>query len=568
MIRVLLADDQRINRVLLARCLDPARYEVTEAEDGRQAFELFKQSDFDVVLLDVMMPEMDGFETARAIKAHLGHDHVPIIMVTALTDEESLRQGMDAGADDFISKPFNRVVLESKMKAALRTRSVFRTIADQKKELQALHEQSHGEQVMAEKLMAELLSSRLLSSPMFKFRSVPMDVFNGDLLMAGLGPNGRTRVMLGDFAGHGLAAAIGGLPMVMGFDRMCRQASSIFEIAQEANRRLRTVLPRDRFLAATFLDIDPLLRQVEVINAGMPPVLVRGANGEIRATVGSQYLPLSILEEFDNPEEVIKIRLEPGDRFYLYSDGIIEALSPGGEDFGAERLAKALGGAESDRSFEHTLEVFDAFVSTAPASDDVTLLEVWPEASVTTADVEPDGNVARTGKVSLHLTPDMIRHADILQLVQSTLESFGPLEGHRADVFAVVAELLNNAIDHGVLGLESSMKQSIEGFARFYEERAERIEKLNDGFVDVQLGLDRSESGWRLRIYLEDSGEGFDFDARAEAEPQPESEDALFAHGRGMSLIGGLCDSVKYFPPGNRVEAIYSWTPSESTVEP
>lgn len=559
MVRVLIADDQRINRVLLARCLDPAKYEVVEAENGREAVERFEEQTFDVVLLDVMMPELDGFGAARAMKDRLGDDHVPIILVTSLSDEESLSKGMEAGADDFIPKPFNRTVLESKLKAALRTRRLFRSLGEKTRELERLHEQGHNEQVMAERLMAGVLRTSTLDNPMFRFRSRAMDVFNGDLLMAGMGPNGRVRVMLGDFSGHGLAAAIGGLPMVMDFNQKCRTESSLFDLAQSANAKLREVLPRDRFLAAVLLDVDPVGRVIEVLNAGMPDVLVRGARGGIVGRVSSTHLPLSVLDRLDRPEAVVRLRLGPKERLYLYSDGITEAIDAHGEPFGGPRFEELIGSeAAGEDAFEATLFALDHFVGSAPADDDVTLLEVDVDAYRPGVEVGAVVGSRSPVRLGLHVTPEMFRTGDVMQLVQSVLESFPPLEGRRAEVFAVVAELVNNAMDHGVLGLDSRMKADISGFAAYYEERARRLQAAEQGFVDVRFVFSRAPEVNRLRIEVEDSGPGFDFAARERA-----SEEA--AHGRGLDMVRGMCESVAFQPPGNRVVAIYAW-PEEASA--
>lgn len=559
MFRVLIADDQRINRVLLARCLDPEVYQIVEAENGREALERFEEETPDVVLLDIMMPEMDGFEAARAMKARVGQDHVPIIMVTSLSDEKSLSEGMDAGADDFIPKPFNRMVLASKLKAAIRTRQVFQTLRAKKQELQDLHEQSHNEQVMAEKLMAGVLRTSTLGHPMFKYRSQPMDVFNGDLLMAGEGPGGRIRVMLGDFSGHGLAAAIGGLPVAVDFNQRCRSESSLFELAQSANGKLREVLPRDRFLAAAFLDIDPYERVIEVMNAGMPPIVIRGAEGGIVRKVPSTHLPLAILDDIDRPEDIIRVRLSPGEKMYIFSDGVTEAMNLEGEAFGDDRFeALIAANRQKGTCFDTVLAELDGFVGDAPADDDVTLLEIDLDAAF--AEQLPSMDQAKRSfspaRLGLHVTPEMFRTGDVLQLVQSVLESVGPLQGRRAEVFAVVAELINNAMDHGVLGLDSSMKADLSGFAEFYEERARRLEAATEGFVDVQFVLVRTDDTYRMRIEVEDSGDGFDLS-------KLEDSSSSVAHGRGIEMVRGICESVMYHPPGNRVVAVYAWTNEE-----
>lgn len=559
MIRVLVADDQRINRVLLSGGLDSSRYEVVEAEDGQEALEKFDAHKPDVVLLDVMMPRMDGFEATRAIKQRIGQDHVPVILVTSLTDEKSLSQGMEAGADDFIPKPFNRVVLESKMKAALRIRNLFQTLNKNREELKTLHEQSHREQIMAAKLMAGALQTLALDSSMFRYRSNPMDIFNGDLLMAAkLGP-GKTRILLGDFAGHGLAAAIGCLPVAMDFEQLCQSGVDLTTFARTANSALRGVLPRDRFLAAAIVDIDLMGRTIDIINAGMPTIYVRQAGGGIREKIGSTHLPFSILDDILDEQPITRINIECGDRLYLYSDGITEALNEAGEEYGEVRFENLVATSDvaDENIFTNILSDSDEFVGSAPAEDDVTLLEIFPEAvaiedSATAPDVKSTLVAPPVVRLKLDLRPSMLRIADLSHTLESILQSFEILEGHRASVFAILTELLNNSVDHGLLRLDSKLKHSIEGFAEFYEERQKRLEVLEEGMVSLEFALsNESINTWTMRIEVRDTGPGFDINKRVVNEG--------VAHGRGIMMVEGLCESVKYFEPGNRVQATYKW---------
>src|SRR5690606_16464168 len=110
---ILVVDDTEANRKLLAWILEDEGHTVTEAKDGRQAVTLFQAGEFDLVLMDVMMPVMDGFEATRAIKEYLGDRHVPIIFLTALSDDASLAKCLAIGGDDFLSKPINEKILQA-----------------------------------------------------------------------------------------------------------------------------------------------------------------------------------------------------------------------------------------------------------------------------------------------------------------------------------------------------------------------------------------------------------------------------------------------------------------------
>lgn len=117
--RVLAVDDMATNRKLLGYVLRPPEYQIVEAGDGMQALELLRNEEFDLVLLDVMMPGIDGFETCRRIRQELGLKLLPVIMVTSLGTPDDVVRGMDVGADDYVTKPFNSIELLARVRAAI-----------------------------------------------------------------------------------------------------------------------------------------------------------------------------------------------------------------------------------------------------------------------------------------------------------------------------------------------------------------------------------------------------------------------------------------------------------------
>jgi len=114
---VLVVDDIAVNRHLVSSVLPDSEFIVTEAVNGDDALALIEKQDFDVVLLDIMMPGMDGITTCQRIRKILGSKHLPVIMMTSLGHDEALERAFDAGADDFLSKPFNFNELMSRIKA-------------------------------------------------------------------------------------------------------------------------------------------------------------------------------------------------------------------------------------------------------------------------------------------------------------------------------------------------------------------------------------------------------------------------------------------------------------------
>jgi len=143
----LIVDDELSNRIVLNALLKKMEYTTVQAENGAQAIELFKEAQPDIIFMDIMMPVMDGFDATAQIKALCGDTFVPIIFLTAMTDEKALARCVEVGGDDFLTKPFNHTVLKSKIKAMERIRDLHR-------EVKSLLDQREHEEEIAEKVFS------------------------------------------------------------------------------------------------------------------------------------------------------------------------------------------------------------------------------------------------------------------------------------------------------------------------------------------------------------------------------------------------------------------------------
>ncbi|MCZ6632553.1 MAG: sigma-54 dependent transcriptional regulator [bacterium] len=137
--RILVVDDRPVNVKALRIRLSSVGYEVLEATNGPDALSLVEQEHPDLVLLDVMMPGMDGFEVCRRIKAKQDPDFLPVILVTARTETESIVKGLDLGADEYVTKPFDAMELMARIKSMLRIRRMYQENTHLKREIQATY---------------------------------------------------------------------------------------------------------------------------------------------------------------------------------------------------------------------------------------------------------------------------------------------------------------------------------------------------------------------------------------------------------------------------------------------
>ena len=147
------------------------------------------------------------------------------------------------------------------------------------------------------------------------------------------------------------------------------------------------------------------------------------------------------------------------------------------------------------------------------------------------------------------ITPD-----EAVPVIINHIQELEGIDTHRRRLFTILTELYANALDHGVLLLDSNLKTSPDGFSRYFEERGKRLAKISDGHIQISVQTHPIVNGGEVVIHVEDSGPGFDFTEYLLEKPKE-----LQPSGRGIRLLMELCDSVTFEPPGNQVEAVYSW---------
>jgi len=261
--RVLIVDDQRQAQVLLARFLKRMGYAVEVASNGLEAVEAVARSRPDVVIMDVEMPLMSGFEATERIREMPGR-WLPIVFLSATPDSAALIRALEKGGDDYLVKPIGYSVLRAKMRAVSRTLVLQRELELRNARLDAYKAAEEEQNLAAEHVIRRLASQELLDESVVQHWTAPANLFSGDLVAAALTPMGVLHVMVADGAGHGLAAALTALPVTQPFYRMSEKGYPLSRIVEEINRKIRKLLPVDRFVAATFIAIDFEDRLIEI----------------------------------------------------------------------------------------------------------------------------------------------------------------------------------------------------------------------------------------------------------------------------------------------------------------
>lgn len=376
--KILIADDDRINRMVLKSMLSDSGYEMLFAENGQQAVDMFEAERPNLILMDVIMPVMDGYEATRRIKEIAKDDVVPVIFITSLTNENELAQCVKSGGDDFLTKPFSKVIIMSKIEAMERISKLYYTVMEQRNEIEKHNLQYKREQEIAERIFKKLVHKGSLDTNNIQYMLSPMSVFNGDLLLAIETSDHGLNILLGDATGHGLPAAIGTFPMADLFYEMSFEGYLLTDIINTLNEKLYKVLPAEYFVCTCLLRLSPDRKTVEIWNGGLPDVLVySGHAGIIRTTFPSNSLPLGIVGNSELNAKVETIAIEPTDRIYAYSDGIIEAEDADGNLFGKVRLLNVFANnLHAANVFNEVKDAISEFSGDADQSDDLTMIEI------------------------------------------------------------------------------------------------------------------------------------------------------------------------------------------------
>ncbi|BBL59658.1 fused response regulator/phosphatase [Methylomonas koyamae] len=482
--------------------------------------------------------------------------YLPIVRISESISDTVLEQCAAADVDTVLFRPVHFGLLLFKIRSSLRLRELYRREREQKNQLLGYWQAADLEHEVAAKLFNNVLKADFLETEAVAVSMSPMALFNGDLVLVAKTPEDHLHLLLGDFTGHGLAASIATPPLADMFYGMSRKGFDVEDIAAEINAKLYRLLPANRFLAATLVALYPEGSTLKTIACGLPDHYLVNRIDKSYRTITSNNIPLGIQPAIrPNPQ---LHRVGEHESLYLLTDGVFEAENALGELFGAERVLQAIlqnpagdfellqsrlaehtgGGLRKD---DNTMAILHCAVDSAP----------WRSSRDRAA-----GNrlAAMAWKQMMEFDIDSLRSSNPVPLLVNTLLELQCLQAHRQAIFMIVNELFSNALDHGLLQLDSADKDSPEGFLRFYELKQQRLQTQAHGKIRLLFAHQPTAAGGRLTIKVADSGSGFDW-RRCRTELQHN-----FGYsGRGIALLEKLCSSVTYHGCGNRVTAVFDW---------
>jgi len=376
--KIMLVDDNFANRMLLRKMIGQMEgaHQTIEAENGLQAVELFQREKPDLILMDILMPVMNGLEAIKRIRDfNIGY-WVPIIILSALHDENVIVNGLEAGGDDYLTKPINHIILKAKIRSMLRVVKMQEQILADAKRLQEYHSRNEAELAFAKHVFDRIIGQMSLQDKPFQFWLYPARGFSGDLICCQRDAQQRLYFMLADSTGHGLAAALPTILVKNIFQAMSLKSLSIAAIAREINARLYLEMPTGRFVALLLGRVDFACRRIEIWNGGLPEVVVLSEESAIIQRFPSVHTFAGILDDAQFDTRTMVWHWQERCELLAYSDGLLDVMNSQGELFGESRLLATLTHAPPGQRIERLREAVFHFRDPAIEHDDLSCLVV------------------------------------------------------------------------------------------------------------------------------------------------------------------------------------------------
>ncbi|WP_232489186.1 PP2C family protein-serine/threonine phosphatase [Rhodobacter amnigenus] len=382
--RVLVTDDSAAQRRMLALHLTRWGYQVSEAATGQQAIALARSTDFDIILSDWMMPGMTGPEFCRAYRALPRDGYGYFVLLSARSEKTEIADGLDSGADDFLTKPVDSTELLARLHAGERILQMQAELRRRHRDLERLYAEVQRDLAEAHELQASLLPD-----PVQRFGPVEAlfhvrtsGHLGGDMVgWFPLGPD-RIAVYAVDVAGHGVAAALMAARLAALLSHSGRDQNVAFrdghplspaEVVSRLNRLLCAEVRGDQYVTMVYADLSLADGTLRMVQAGHPhPLLLRRAGRDRR--LGRGGFPVGLVPQADYAET--RIHLRPGDRLVIPSDGITECPGPRGDlgDAGLLRLMRGLADRTGPALRDGVIASLTGHAGTTDFPDDVSFV--------------------------------------------------------------------------------------------------------------------------------------------------------------------------------------------------
>ncbi|MCU8092704.1 SpoIIE family protein phosphatase [Shewanella sp. SM20] len=565
---ILVIDDDAIASQRISDFIHSKGYNVIVCSDLEEGLFEITQNTVDLILINYWLK--DGTALALLDKLNKDKKETPVIVMSETKENQSVLACFRMGVLDFVVKPINVEIFWYKVECLLTRVQLQHKVEHQRIELEKMLYEKAREEHMARHLFEHLVN---IDNTDFDFVHTYCQAsanFSGDIILNGIAPNGNFFLILADSTGHGLSAAMPIMRVASTFRAMVSKGFSLVTFIYELNAKLHRENPEDRFVACIILEADFNRNKLHIWNGGMPPVYIQTGgidcltNHNIKETDHSRSVSNQSIDKFKSTNmalgilpphtfiaDIVTVDLPSHGHACLFSDGLIEQYTHDGNPFGIDKL-KDLFIHLSGGLVKYLENNMNEYCSAENIADDITIctldferLNTWhQDRDVNRIKAIMDGEFCW----DVSIAGPMLLSADYLSSLNQFLSILGFATNFCQRVFTVVAELFSNAIDHGVLKLDSRLKNDPEGFELYHSIRDSFADRLTENdWVKVSI-IWRSLQD-ELHISVADSGKGFEGDENLMADiPQ--------LSGRGLLLVKTLSKTYELVPPGNITKVI------------
>ncbi|PYI86415.1 MAG: hypothetical protein DMF21_05210 [Verrucomicrobia bacterium] len=340
---ILIVDDDSTSRKILAHLLVAAGYKCRECEDGTKALQTIQERQPALLLLDFDMPGLNGAEVLKRLRSDNDPAvaQIPTIMLTAHGSEESEVRCLQAGADDFATKPINTAVLRARIETQLRLRSMRRQLERQNDELEQWRSNLERDLAAARLTQQSLIPQKPPALPGWEVATCyrPVIQVGGDIYGWLRMKDGQILFWIADGTGHGAAAALLTTLAKLLFHHGSVEHDAPASVMEAVNHDFRSIFGARSFMTAMCVAVDPATGRASVVGAGHPPLLIARRSGATE-TIASVVPPLGLIEHPEFTETIVD--LKPGDTFLLYTDGLFGSRKGKQPRLTPQRLEKML----------------------------------------------------------------------------------------------------------------------------------------------------------------------------------------------------------------------------------
>jgi sigma-B regulation protein RsbU (phosphoserine phosphatase) len=398
---LLVVDDDSFNLDIICPRLERRGYQVDATTDSKKALELIRKGSYDLILLDIVMPGVDGMQVLKETRQHKSRAQLPVIMVTSLDSPQDVVDALREGANDYVTKPIDVEVLLARVGTHVILKRTTESLEESNRRLEQVNTQLRRDLEAAAKVQRSLLPAHTPTFENYEFawRYEPCEQLGGDNLNIMALSENQIGFYVLDVSGHGVQAALMSVAVnhllepsqedtsVVNRPNRLRHsesepgyfAAAPRDVAERLNRHFTFDLAVAQYFTIFYAVLDRAKRTCRYVSTGHPAPLHVTADGQIKV-LESSGLPIGIFQPGEagyEPFEERTIDLKAGDRLCVYSDGIVELRNKAHTEFGLERLREALRQSRRkslDQCLEGVLAATTEWRDGGPLCDDLSML--------------------------------------------------------------------------------------------------------------------------------------------------------------------------------------------------